>query len=148
MLGWGINGQDASKYLIKQGAQITIFDEKEEKDLDFSGFDIRKVKLVVGKNYLKNGLNNFDYIARVYAVPVGTIEDKAKGLAVLVHLRATSRRSVLFIYDSKATLLYQELLERKRINNVMKAVKDVAGKEYLWLNVTSPITYAINIGDT
>lgn len=97
-----------------------------------------------GKELVSIDLNNFDYITRVYAVPVGAHEDKAKGLAVLVHLRATSRRSVLFIYDSKATLLYQELLERKRTENAMKVVKDVADKEYLWLNTTSPVTYAIS----
>lgn len=101
-----------------------------------------------GKELISIDLNNCDYITRVYAVPIGTQESKAKGLAVLVHLRATSRRSVLLIYDSKATLLYQELLERKRTENVMKAVKDVANKEYLWLNATSPITYAIKLGNT
>ncbi|OGM20893.1 UDP-N-acetylmuramoylalanine--D-glutamate ligase [Candidatus Woesebacteria bacterium RIFCSPHIGHO2_01_FULL_38_9] len=68
ILGWGINGLDASRYLIKHGGQITIFDQKEKKDLNFSGFEIRKVKLVVGKDCLKKGLNNFDFIFRAPGV--------------------------------------------------------------------------------
>ena len=64
IVGWGINGLDAVKYLLKLGAEITILDQKETKELDFSGFENSKVKFVLGSNYLKNGLNNFDYIFR------------------------------------------------------------------------------------
>ena len=55
LLGWGINGLDASKYLLKKGAKVTIFDKKEKRDIDFFGFDIEKIKYFFGKDYLKGG---------------------------------------------------------------------------------------------
>ena len=85
VLGWGINGLDAAKFLLKQGANITIFDEKDKDDLYLSGFDIGKVKLVLGNNYLEGGLNNFDYIFRapgVYRYLPEIIEAEKKGVVV------------------------------------------------------------------
>ena len=64
VLGWGINGLDIAEYLLKQGVHITIFDDKEVDELDFSEFDTKKVKLVLGSSYIKYGLNSFDYIFR------------------------------------------------------------------------------------
>ena len=68
ILGWGINGIDATKYLLKQKAEIIVFDQKELKDIDLSGFNTHKPKFVLGKNYLKSGLTSFDYIFRSPAV--------------------------------------------------------------------------------
>jgi len=89
-------------------------------------------------------LSAFDYITRVYAVPVTINDSTKKDLAVLVNLRSTSRRSVLLIYNAENKLLYQELLYRVRIDNLMKTVKDKSGKEYLWLNLDTPIIYSFN----
>lgn len=68
VLGWGINGRDAASYLRKLGAQITVFDEKEEGELDFSDFDKGIIKVVLGKDYLKGGLAGFDYVFRAPGV--------------------------------------------------------------------------------
>ena len=87
-------------------------------------------------------LNGFDYITRAYAVPISLDESNASGLAVLVHLRATSHCSMLFIYDANATLLYQELLYRTDMDNVLKAVKDTSGKEYLLVTADKSISYS------
>ena len=64
ILGWGINGLDAAKYLLKKNSIITILDQKSEKELNITGIDIRRIKTILGKNYLKNGLDNFDYVFR------------------------------------------------------------------------------------
>ena len=68
VLGWGINGLDAAKYFLEEGAIVTIYDKKEQGDLDFSGFDLNKVILNLGINYLKKGLNDFDFIFRAPGV--------------------------------------------------------------------------------
>ncbi|OGM05412.1 UDP-N-acetylmuramoylalanine--D-glutamate ligase [Candidatus Woesebacteria bacterium RIFCSPHIGHO2_01_FULL_39_32] len=85
VLGWGINGLDAFQYLLKQGANIAIFDGKGEKELDFSGFDVKEARLVLGKKYLKDGLNSFDYIFRapgVYRYLPEIVEAENKGVTV------------------------------------------------------------------
>ena len=97
-----------------------------------------------GAQLLQIDLSAFDYITRVYAVPVTIDASKKKGLAVLVNLRSTSRRSVLLIYNAEKKLLYQELLYRVRIDNLMKIVKDKSNQEYLWLNLDEPIVYSFN----
>jgi len=97
-----------------------------------------------GMKLMQIDLSAFDYITRVYAVPVTINDSTKKDLAVLVNLRSTSRRSVLLIYNAENKLLYQELLYRVRIDNLMKTVKDKSGKEYLWLNLDTPIIYSFN----
>ena len=64
ILGWGMNGLDAYQYLVKLGADLTIYDRKEKSDLDLSKIDKQNIRLVVGKNYLKDGLCNYDFIIR------------------------------------------------------------------------------------
>lgn len=97
-----------------------------------------------GKQLIQIDLSGFDYITRVYAVPVTVNDSNTKGLAVLVNLRSTSRRSVLLVYNAENNLLYQELLYRVCIDNLMKTVRDKSGKEYLWLNLDTPIIYSFN----
>jgi len=85
VLGWGINGLDIAEYLLKQGVNITIFDDKEVDELDFSEFDTKKVKLVLGSSYIKYGLNSFDYIFRapgVYRYLPEIVKAEKKGVVV------------------------------------------------------------------
>lgn len=64
ILGFGIEGKDLAKYLLKKGARITVFDRKNEKELDLSEVDKRRLKLVCGENYLEKGLKSFDIVFR------------------------------------------------------------------------------------
>jgi UDP-N-acetylmuramoylalanine--D-glutamate ligase len=64
VIGFGIEGKDAIKYLLEAGALVTLFDKKEESELDFSDVDKTKIKLVCGENYLNDGIVDFDYIVR------------------------------------------------------------------------------------
>ena len=64
ILGFGIEGKDAAKYLLGQGWEVVVFDQKEERELDFSGIDKKRLIITSGPNYLKSGLNNFDVIIR------------------------------------------------------------------------------------
>jgi len=140
--------------LIEAAFPLSIFDDDKNK-LSTLVWNNKKVRfnLVKDANSLtllddtgielvSIDLRKFDYITRVNAVPVAVDESDRKGLAVLVHLRSTSRRSMLFIYNANGDLLYQELLYRTGVDNVLKAIKDESGKEYLWLNVDTPVIYA------
>jgi UDP-N-acetylmuramoylalanine--D-glutamate ligase len=64
VLGLGIEGRDAINFLIDRGAKVTLFDRKEEKDLDFAGLEKDGIEIVSGEKYLEGGLNGFDYIVR------------------------------------------------------------------------------------
>lgn len=59
-------------------------------------------------------LHAFDYIATIHAVPVCGSQNGSRHLAVLVTLRATSRRSMLILYGPDGAVAYQEHLERTR----------------------------------
>jgi UDP-N-acetylmuramoylalanine--D-glutamate ligase len=63
VLGLGIEGRDAINFLLSKGAEVTLLDKKEESELDFSGVKKSKIKLVTGKDYLKD-LKNYDYVVR------------------------------------------------------------------------------------
>jgi UDP-N-acetylmuramoylalanine--D-glutamate ligase len=85
ILGWGINGLDAADFLMKQGAKVTIFDEKEGSELDFSGFDTKRAELVLGKHYLDDGLKDFDFVIRspgVYRYIPRIVEAEEAGVAI------------------------------------------------------------------
>jgi len=64
LLGLGIEGKDALNFLLGKGALVTLFDRKDEKDLDFEGVDKERISLSTGENYLKEGLFGFDFIVR------------------------------------------------------------------------------------
>ena len=85
ILGWGINGSDAAEFLIEKGADITVFDLKEEEELDFGVIDKSKLKLILGNTYLKKGLKNFDVIFRapgVYRYLPEIVEAEKRGTIV------------------------------------------------------------------
>lgn len=64
VLGFGIEGKDAIRFLLKKSANITVFDAKREEELDFEDINKGKVSLSLGKDYLKRGLMGFDTIVR------------------------------------------------------------------------------------
>lgn len=63
VLGLGIEGQDVVQFLAGQGAQIKVFDRKDEAELDLPPIT-NHLSLITGPDYLKDGLLNFDYIIR------------------------------------------------------------------------------------
>ena len=64
VLGFGLEGKDLVNFLLKHKAQVSVYDAKEEKDLDLSGIDKKNIKLICGKNYLSSGLSKFDMVFR------------------------------------------------------------------------------------
>lgn len=85
VIGLGIEGKDAINYLIGKGAFVTLFDKKEESELDFENIDKTKISLVCGSGYFKNGLAGFDYIIRspgVYPLAPEILKAKDGGAIV------------------------------------------------------------------
>jgi len=64
VLGLGIEGRDAINFLLQKGGAVTLFDKKNEAELDFTGIDKTKIKFILGEKYLDKGLKDFDYIVR------------------------------------------------------------------------------------
>lgn len=62
VVGFGLEGKDLVNYLLKNNAQVTVFDQKAESELDFTGVNKQKIKLVTGPDYLKKGLLDFDVV--------------------------------------------------------------------------------------
>lgn len=85
VIGLGIEGKDAINFLLGQGAFVTLFDKKNEDELDFENIDKSKISLVCGSDYLKNGLIGFDYIVRspgFYPLAPELIKAKEEGVVV------------------------------------------------------------------
>lgn len=88
ILGLGIEGEDGVKFLLSQGVDsknITVFDQKplEELKEKISQLGIKNYQL--GKDYLKNGLRNFDIIFRSPAFKLSMpeiVEAKKKGAII------------------------------------------------------------------
>lgn len=64
IIGFGIEGQDATRYFLGQGSKITIFDKKPIENLNTAGFLDKNINWVTGEDYLEKGLLNFDIIVR------------------------------------------------------------------------------------
>lgn len=63
IIGLGVEGKDALRFLINNGANVVVLDKKEKGELDLTGVGDLDFQLVCGKNYLKN-LTDFDVIVR------------------------------------------------------------------------------------
>jgi len=113
------------------------------KKIDFKvvGNNTLKILDIGGNELVAADLHKFDYIGRVHVLQIALGNSESKSLVVLVRLRATSRRSMLLIYDATAKLLYQELLNRTD-DNEMNLLVDDDGKEYLYVDVDTPIVYS------
>lgn len=85
VLGLGMEGKDAINFLLERGAPITLFDRKEENEIDFSGIDKEKIEIVSGENYLKREITGFDYIVRspgVYRYTPGITQAEASRVEI------------------------------------------------------------------
>ena len=85
ILGFGIEGRDALRYVDNKGAKITILDRKNEKDLDFRGFNKANYIIISGGDYLKEGLGKYDIVIRspgVYRYLPEIVDAEKKGVEI------------------------------------------------------------------
>lgn len=119
VLGLGMEGKDLVNFLINKRADVTVYDQKNQQELDFGGVDKRKIKIVCGPDYLANGLVGFDII---YRSP-----------GVYRHLPELNRAKKNKVQISSATRLFFDLCPGKIIG-----VTGTKGK-----GTTSTIIYQI-----
>jgi len=84
IIGFGLEGKDLVKYFINKGYDISVFDSKEEKELEISK-DFKNVHFVTGKNYLSGNLNIFEKIYRspgVYRYKRKLVEAEKNGVTL------------------------------------------------------------------
>ena len=64
VLGLGIEGSDAVKYLLSMGARVSLFDQKPESEIDFGGIKKNSLNLYLGPKYNLKLLKDFDAVVR------------------------------------------------------------------------------------
>lgn len=69
-----------------------------------------------GEPFIKQSLEGYDYISKVYCLPFDTAYSSESFLAVFADLRATSGNSILHFYSPKGECVFQELI--KNINSI------------------------------
>ncbi len=85
VLGLGIEGRDTIGFLLSHGAKITLFDQKDESELDFTGIDKNRIVVVTGGDCLAKGLTNFDYVVRspgIYRYIPQIVEAEKRGVRI------------------------------------------------------------------
>lgn len=63
IIGLGIEGRDALKFLVGKDADVTVFDKKSKDELDTSDVSSLSFEIICGEDYLKR-LSGFDLIVR------------------------------------------------------------------------------------
>ncbi|MDO8503162.1 MAG: UDP-N-acetylmuramoyl-L-alanine--D-glutamate ligase [bacterium] len=101
ILGFGMEGQDATKYFLAQGAKITVFDKKPREEIARGGWEKENIKWVCGEDYLKNGLQGFDLIVRspgVYRYIPQIVEAEKNGAKI-------TSSTILFFENCKTPII-------------------------------------------
>lgn len=86
--------------------------------------------------------SGYSYVTEISTLPLVS-STNTNYLAVLVKLRATSRRSMLLIYDEHFTLVYERLLDRCGRTQYIGTTEDINGIS-LVINLCKPFTIDIN----
>lgn len=84
-----------------------------------------------GRLIAATDLMAYEYMNVVHATPFCGAAQDDKWLAVLVSLRATSRRSMLLVYSFSGGLVYQEYLDRGGYPDELRVATDLEGREVL-----------------
>ncbi|MCP4552835.1 MAG: hypothetical protein GY834_12520 [Bacteroidetes bacterium] len=86
--------------------------------------------------------SGYSYVTEISTLPLVS-STNADYFAVLVKLRATSRRSMLLIYDEHYKLVYERLLDRCGRTQYIGTAEDINGN-YLVINLCKPFTIDFN----
>jgi hypothetical protein len=133
---------------------LSIYEEDNEKirPVVWNGKEVKfdregnilKIERINGGELVPADLREFDYIGRVYAVPVNMAGTDRQALGVVVRLRPTSKRAIFLVYDSAGKLVYQELLECHGLKGLISLIRDMAGREYLSFESEPRKTYSVD----
>ena len=124
ILGFGLEGKDALDYFLAKSANVSIFDKKEEKELELGNIDT-KVELFIGPKYDLKLLKNFDVVVRspsVYRYLPQIVAAEKKGVEITSAAKIffqECRGRIIGVTGTKgkgttASLIYQILKEGKK----------------------------------
>ncbi|WP_071815027.1 hypothetical protein [Alteromonas sp. V450] len=77
-------------------------------------------------------LTGYTYITRVDVLPM------SEYLVVLIKLRATSRRSMLYLFNTEFNVIYQEMLERCNGPHQLIGLVKKGGSDKLLIDLCEP----------
>jgi len=123
ILGFGIEGKDALEFLLKKGANVTVFDKKEKTEFNTEKY--KNVNFVFGEKYLSKGLKKFDLIVRspgVYRYKNIILEAEKEGVSVTSTVKLFSDNcpgKIIGVTGTKgkgttASLIYEILKKSKK----------------------------------
>lgn len=136
ILGFGVEGLATARYLLQQGATVTILDQKSQSELDTSFKDALEklgVEYRGGKDYLNN-FSDFSVVVRSPGISRFTkelVEAEEKGVKITSHIQLfldACPGRVIGVTGTKgkgttATLIYEMLkTAEKELSSVIQGV--------------------------
>ncbi|MCL5970787.1 MAG: UDP-N-acetylmuramoyl-L-alanine--D-glutamate ligase [Patescibacteria group bacterium] len=138
VLGLSIEGLSSAKYLLAKGADLTICDQKVEKEFDkdlINYLRSNKVNLLLGRRYLRN-LTDFDLVVRTPGFPLWKAEI-AK--AQLLGVEITSQTKIFFdLCPGKIIGVTGTKGKGTTSTLIYKLIKTERGKVFLGGNIGTP----------
>ncbi len=130
VLGYGLEGKDVVDFLLKNGAKITVFDKQKIAESE------KNINFVVGEDYLKQGLNDYDIIVRspgVYRFIPEIVEAEKSGVVLTSPIK-------MFFDECKSKIIGVTGTKGKGTTvTLIKNILENGGKEaYLVGNIGKP----------
>lgn len=85
IIGFGLEGKDLASYLLREGAYLTVFDQKRKEELDLDGVKSDVINFVCGEDYLSQIDNGYFALFRspgVYRYKQELLDAEKKGLII------------------------------------------------------------------
>ena len=124
ILGFGIEGQSLVNFLLGKDNKIIVFDQKDKEKLKgIQDFEKKGVSFTLGKDFLKKGLKDFDFVFRSPSFKLSLPEIKEAKKAGVIISSATKlffdscKGKIIGVTGSKgkgttSTLIYNILKEQ------------------------------------
>jgi hypothetical protein len=84
-----------------------------------------------GRLIATTDLREFEFVTRVHSAVFCGASEGERRLAVLIKLRATSGRSMLYIFGSSGETVYQEYMDRNYYPDELRVANDREGRQVL-----------------
>jgi len=138
ILGFGIEGQSLVNFLLGKNNKIVVFDQKDRGELKgIQTFEKKGISFVLGKDYFKKGLKDFDFVFRSPLFKLSLPEIKEAKQAGVVVSSATK----LFFDSCKGRIIGVTGSKGKGTTStlVYNILKEQGFKVFLGGNIGKPI---------
>lgn len=137
ILGFGMEGKDATRYFLDKDAQISVFDKKTKEEIAQDDWLKENITWICGENYLNNGLCGFDTIVRspgFYRYHPAIIEAEKAGTNII-------NNTIIFFQSAKAPIIGVTGTKGKGTTSTLiyKALEKAGKKVLLAGNIGEPM---------